>query len=121
MHLAARQGVFRALISMRIASTSVAVGIGLWLTQRGKESDRPGFPIGKVLLLAMFAGVLDTSGNLLYLFASLAGRLDVAAVLSSLYPAGTMLLAAWLLKERATRSQEAGMVLALAAVLMISI
>jgi hypothetical protein len=52
---------------------------------------------------------------------SLKGRLDVAAVLSSLYPAGTMLLALWLLKERATRSQMTRMVLALAAVALISI
>ena len=71
-------------------------------------------------MLALVAGTLDTSGNLLYLIASQAGRLDVSAVLASLYPAGTMLLAAWLLRERATRSQIAGMVLALAAVALIA-
>lgn len=123
MHLAAAQGVLRALISMRIASTSVAVaaGVALWLTRSRNASAAQRCPVGKLLPLAMLAGLLDTSGNLLYLFASLAGRLDVAAVLSSLYPAGTMLLAAWLLKERATRSQTAGMALALAAVVLISI
>ena len=73
-----------------------------------------------VLPLAAAAGILDTSGNLLYTMSSLAGRLDVAAVLSSLYPAGTILLAAWLLHERATRSQTVGMGLALLAVAMIS-
>jgi drug/metabolite transporter (DMT)-like permease len=46
--------------------------------------------------------------------------LDVAAILSSLYPAGTILLAVWLLRERATRSQTVGMGLALLAVAMIS-
>jgi uncharacterized membrane protein len=75
----------------------------------------------RVVLLAAFAGLLDTTGNLFYAMASLKGRLDVAAVLSSLYPAGTMLLALWLLKERATRSQMTRMVLALAAVALISI
>jgi drug/metabolite transporter (DMT)-like permease len=122
MHQAATQGVLRALIAMRITSTAVAAsaGIMLWFSQRRRGSSGLGIPAGKLLLLALLAGVLDTSGNLLYLFASLAGRLDVAAVLSSLYPAGTMLLAAWLLKERATRSQAAGMVLALAAIVLIS-
>jgi drug/metabolite transporter (DMT)-like permease len=122
MHIAAADGVLRALIDMRIASALAASvsGLLLWSAQRRKGPARAGFPAGKLLLLAMLAGVLDTSGNLLYLLASLAGRLDVAAVLSSLYPAGTMLLAAWLLKERATRSQTAGMALALAAVALIS-
>jgi uncharacterized membrane protein len=67
----------------------------------------------------MLAGVLDTSGNLLYLLASRTGRLDIPAVLSSLYPASTILLAAWLLRERTTRSQTVGMVLAMLAVVLI--
>jgi drug/metabolite transporter (DMT)-like permease len=122
MHLAAAQGVLRALIAMRIVSTAVAslAGIALWFVQREKARTGPGFPVGRLLLLTMLAGVLDTLGNLLYLFASQAGRLDVTAVLSSLYPAGTMLLAAWLLKERTTRSQAVGMALALAAIVLIS-
>lgn len=122
MHMAATRGVLGALITMRITSTSVAAlaGVIFWLGQRRNSGSGAGFPTGKLLLLAMLAGVLDTSGNLLYLFASLTGRLDVSAVLSSLYPAGTMLLAAWLLRERATRSHAAGMVLALAAVALIT-
>ena len=123
MHIAASQGVFAALTAMRISSTSVAAlsGLALWIPQHRKAPAGSAFPKNKVLLLALFAGVLDTTGNLLYLFASLAGRLDVAAVLSSLYPAGTMLLAAWLLKERATRTQVVGMALALASVALISL
>lgn len=124
LHLAAAHGLLQVLISMRVASTAVALIAGLALSfTRGLKSEAPraGFSSGKWLLLAMLAGLLDTSGNLLYLFASRVGRMDVAAVLSSLYPAGTMLLAALLLKERATRSQAAGMALALAAVVLISI
>ncbi len=122
MHLAAEAGILGPLISMRITSTSVGAlaGIWYWLAHRGPKSSGSGFPTGKLFLLALVAGVLDTSGNLLYLIASQAGRLDVSAVLASLYPAGTMLLAAWLLRERATRSQIAGMVLALAAVALIA-
>jgi drug/metabolite transporter (DMT)-like permease len=123
LHLAASGGLLQVLITMRIASTSVALlaGIALYLTRGVPAEPDLGFPCGKLLLLAMLAGLLDTSGNLLYLFASRLGRMDVTAVLSSLYPAGTMGLAALLLKERATRGQAAGMALALAAVVLISI
>jgi drug/metabolite transporter (DMT)-like permease len=67
------------------------------------------------------AGVFDASGNTFYTVATRLGRLDIAAVLSSLYPAATIVLAALLLKERTTLSQAAGMVLALIAVVLISV
>ena len=78
----------------------------------------PGWP---VLGLIAIAGIFDASGNTFYTIATRLGRLDVAAVLSSLYPASTILLAAVLLKERTTRSQTAGIALALVAVVLISI
>ena len=65
--------------------------------------------------------LLDTGGNVLFLAATEIGRLDVASVLASLYPAGTILLAAWYLHERPTRRQTMGMVAALAAVVMITL
>jgi drug/metabolite transporter (DMT)-like permease len=70
---------------------------------------------------AFGVALLDTGGNMLFLAATRLGRLDVAAVLSSLYPAGTILLAAWLLHERPTRRQLTGMAAALAAVVMITL
>ncbi|MCL2660662.1 MAG: DMT family transporter [Acidobacteriaceae bacterium] len=76
-------------------------------------------PIG--LLWIAGAGALDTGGNLLYMASTQAGRLDVAAVLASLYPASTILLAAWMLHERPTRRQAAGMLVAVASVVMITI
>lgn len=123
MHLASAQAILGPLIALHIASTSVGLvaGIVYWLTRRKLGFRAPGFPVGKFLALALLAGALDTTGNLLYLIATRIGRLDVTAVLASLYPAGTMLLAAWLLKERARRSQVAGMVLALAAVVLIAL
>ncbi|WP_433968219.1 EamA family transporter [Tunturiibacter gelidiferens] len=74
-----------------------------------------------VVMWAIATALLDTSGNLLYIAATRAGRLDVAAVLASLYPASTILLAAWALRERPTRRQGLGMVVAAAAVVMITL
>jgi drug/metabolite transporter (DMT)-like permease len=65
--------------------------------------------------------LLDTGGNLFFMAATRLGRLDVASVLASLYPAGTILLAAWYLHERPTRRQSLGMMTALAAVVMITL
>lgn len=70
--------------------------------------------------LALVASACDTSGNFLFVAATRIGRLDVAAVLSSLYPASTILLAVWLLKERTNRRQALGMTAALVAVALIS-
>jgi drug/metabolite transporter (DMT)-like permease len=69
----------------------------------------------------ILAGMLDTVGGLFYLRATQLGRLDVAAVVCSLYPAGTILLAALVLHEQPTRRQVAGMALALGAVMLLSL
>jgi drug/metabolite transporter (DMT)-like permease len=69
----------------------------------------------------ILAGLLDTAGNLLYIQASRLGRLDAAAVICSLYPAGTILLASLVLHEHPSRQQWAGMALALAAVALLSL
>ena len=70
---------------------------------------------------ALGVALLDTGGNVLFMEATQLGRLDVASVLASLYPAGTILLAAWYLHERPTRRQGLGMAAALAAVVMITL
>lgn len=77
-------------------------------------------PPARLLPVVMAAGVLDSAGNALFVVASRQGRLDFAGVLSSLYPAVTVLLARALLAETLTRTQAAGMVLALAAVALIA-
>jgi drug/metabolite transporter (DMT)-like permease len=65
--------------------------------------------------------VLDVTANGLYILASQTGRLDVAAVLGSLYPGMTVLLAGLLLKERVNRLQMAGILVALAAICLIAL
>ena len=71
--------------------------------------------------LGLLAGSLDTMGNLFYILASRLGRLDVAALVCSLYPGGTILLAMLVLGEKPSRQQVAGIALALAAVVLLSI
>jgi drug/metabolite transporter (DMT)-like permease len=69
--------------------------------------------------LAILAGVLDTGGNVFYLLATQYTRLDVAALLSSFYPAGTVILASIILKEKVSPTQWTGMILCLLALTLI--
>lgn len=65
-------------------------------------------------------GVLDAVAITAYLLASRIGLLPVVAVVGSLYPAGTVLLARTVLGERLTRTQLAGLTLALVGVSVIA-
>lgn len=76
---------------------------------------------GKSLGLAVVAGTLDVTGTATFIRASQMGRLDAAVVLSSLYPAVTVLLARLILKEHFTRWKAAGILAALAAVPLIAL
>ncbi len=78
-------------------------------------------PEKSVWPVVLLAGALDVAGNVFFVLATHAGRLDVAAILSSLYPAVTVLLATIILKERVTRLQAIGIVVALVAIPLISI
>ncbi len=71
--------------------------------------------------VALFAGCLDVSGTALFIRAAQSGRLDSVVVLSSLYPALTVLLARIFLKEQFTRLKTVGIVAALAAVPLIAL
>jgi uncharacterized membrane protein len=67
------------------------------------------------------AGVLDSLANLLFLFAARSGDLTVVAVVTALYPAGTVLLARVVLAERIGRHQLAGLGAAAVAVSLLAL
>ncbi len=110
---AAAGGVLWGLTAGRVAG---AIAIVLVVAISPPKRPWRGFWIAGIV-----SGSLDTIGNLFYMMASQLGRLDVAAVICSLYPAGTILLAGILLRERPTKRQVAGMGLALAAVALLSV
>ncbi|WP_272952139.1 DMT family transporter [Mycolicibacterium hodleri] len=97
----------------RLSATLMVVAIAV-------TSRNLAVPSGVPLRLAMAAGVLDTVANVAMLLALQASLLSLTSVLISLYPAGTVLLALAVLKERVTRWQAAGMVLAIGAVGLIA-
>ncbi len=71
--------------------------------------------------LIAFIGIFDVAGNVFYILSAQTGRMDIAAVIGSLYPGTTVALAWMLLKEKISASQLAGIALALMAIVMISV
>jgi drug/metabolite transporter (DMT)-like permease len=82
---------------------------------------RPSLRIDRVdLAFVAAAGVLDTTGNLLFAAASAYGLVSVTSVLASLYPVVTIVLAHRLLHERTAPAQKAGIGATLAGVALIA-
>jgi drug/metabolite transporter (DMT)-like permease len=105
--------IFWPLAMARLTSVLVIV---VMTRLRGQ----PLLPGTAVVPLILLAGTLDALGNAFFVLAAHSGRLDVAAILSSFYPAATVMLAALVLRERVTRIQAIGIVLVLLAVPLIS-
>lgn len=105
--------VFGPLVIVR-ALEGAAIVSAILLTRRAWRVPR------SVVPLALAVGVGDMAGNGFFVLAAQAGRLDVASVLSSLYPVTTIVLAAILLRERVNRVHGLGIALAAAAIVLIA-
>ena len=116
-------GVIAPMAVARAGSLAICLALLPFLGRREREtaSMRAGWLPARGWLWALGVAVLDTGGNLLFIAATRRGRLDVAAVLASLYPVSTILLAGWLLKEHPSRRQLVGMAVAAGAVVLITV
>jgi len=106
------ESVFAALAIGRIA----AVATMLVVITRAGHPARP--PRAIAPMLAVVAA-LDLGGVAGFTLAAQLGRVDISAVLSSMYPVVTILLAAVILRERVGRLQVAGIALAMSAIALI--
>jgi len=105
--------LYTPLIFVKLAALAFGVVILLFLRQ--------GFPSLRANPLAVLSGILDTGGNFLFLLATRATSLAVAAVLASMYPAVTVGLSILFMHETVNRRQVAGVILCVAAVVLISL
>ncbi|GAC1394039.1 MAG: DMT family transporter [Vulcanimicrobiaceae bacterium] len=101
------------LVAARVASVVFLIVVAL-------VGRQPLKPTRSALPLMVAAGAIDMVANALYVLATFNGYLSIAAVLTSLYPASTVLLAWVVLKERLARVQYVGLVCALLGVLLIA-
>lgn len=115
------------MVAMRISSV-LPLGL-LWVALRRRlarviDDDRTGAPsaspAGRVWLVVAAAGLFDVSANLMFALASTASALAIVAILGSLYPAATVLLARIVHGELLTRIQQAGVAVALVGVALIA-
>jgi drug/metabolite transporter (DMT)-like permease len=113
MHSAtsATDSTFWPMIASRLAGTLLLLGFVL-LRRESFRIPRDAWNI------VLANAILDVGGNFFFVLALKTGRLDISAVLSSLYPGSTVLLAWLILKERIAPAQWLGILAALVAIVL---
>ncbi|MFH9006083.1 EamA family transporter [Streptomyces afghaniensis] len=106
-------GVAPLIVGRAVSSAVTLAAAGLMYRRLGAE--RPAYAMSAA------AGALDSVANLLFLLAARSGDLAVVAVITALYPAGTVLLARGVLAERIHRGQLAGLGTAAVAVSLLAL
>lgn len=116
MHNATTNGhIFWPMVASRTASVLLLLGYMLITRMSFRITDTSALPV------IGLNGVLDLTGNGFFILAAQAGRLDVASVLSALYPGSTVMLAWIFLHERLTRNQWVGIAAALIAIVLMTL
>ncbi|MER5183733.1 EamA family transporter [Streptomyces sp. NPDC002896] len=106
-------GVAPLIVGRAVSSAVTLAAAGVMYRRLGSE--RPAYAMSAA------AGVLDSVANLLFLLAARSGDLAVVAVITALYPAGTVLLARSVLAERIHRGQLVGLGTAAVAVSLLAL
>lgn len=104
---------------MPLALTQLVVGAAVALAAIALR--QPWLPRGPGLLPVFAFGLLGAAASALFLLATREGLLTVVSVITALYPASTVAMAALVLRERIGRVQKAGLALAAAAVVLVTI
>ena len=110
-------GALWPVVAARLAGTLVflAAAAGTRTGPAGWRQD------GRLFAAALGAGAGDASANVCYVLATRAGLFGLAVVLTSLYPGVTVLLARFLLGERMCWVRRAGLALAAAGILLVTV
>jgi drug/metabolite transporter (DMT)-like permease len=114
MHAAGKVDFWWASLVFRV--TALLLVASVVTAQRAPVRLRP-----RHVAIAGASGIGDTVGNVLFAASSRGGLVSLTAVLASLYPVVTVLLAASILRERVARLQRLGIALTLAGVVLISV
>ena len=114
--IASRGDVAWALVFSRASAFPIIAVLAIVALRRGNGTR----PAGLALATLAGIGLIDLGANFLFNHASTIGELSSVAVASSLYPVTTVMLAALVLGERVRGVQRAGVVVALAGVVMIA-
>ena len=112
---AGQSGVLWPVAISRSAGTVVAFGIAAATRTRLR------WRRGGITAIALLSGAIDAAANVCYVLATRAGLFGLAVVITSLYPGMTVLLARVLLGERMRWLQRAGLLIAAAGVVLVTV
>lgn len=112
-----RHDVSGTMLAMRCGSLSILLPLLVTLRSRGRAN---GALTRRDLVALPLVGVCDLTANLLFTVASSMGQVSIIAVLGSLYPVATLLLARFVLNERLRPVQLAGVALTVVGVVLVT-